>query len=114
MEIYTVEIGHKVTMDDGREIMFPWIELEMTDDTGGTDKWLSHEDPKSAVWPLTGEWTRSASNRRVTLRRRDGGTRLAILRYDRWPWQKGFEGVAELDETFDGEKKAVYVVTQVN
>ena len=114
MFIYTVQIGHRLTMDDGRDVFFEWIELELFDDTPTVDKWLSNEDTKTAVWPLTGEWTRSPSNRRVTLRRRDAGARLALLYYNTWPWVKGAEGVAELDETFDGTKKAIYIVTSVD
>ena len=114
MFIYTVQIGHRFTMDDGREIFREWIELELFDDTPAVDKWLSKEDSKTAVWPLTGECTRSPSKRRVTLRRRGGGARLALLRYDTWPWIKRAEGVAELDETFDGTKNAIYIVTDVS
>lgn len=118
IEIYTVEIGRRSILEDGpdfgKEIFTPWIELQLFDDVTNTDKWMSQDDPTTTVWPLSGEWTRSSSNRRVTLRRRDGGARLARLYYNSWPWHKGDEGVAELDETFDGTKKAVYVIKEVS
>lgn len=113
MDIYTIEIGKWMTLGDGSKVFLSWIELDLYDDIVGEDKWLSLDDPKYAVWPLSGEWNRPVSNKQVILRRRDAGPRLARLHYKSWPWRKGAEGLAELDETFDGEKNGVYVVTKV-
>lgn len=113
MDIYTVEIGKWVKLDDGSQGFLAWIELDLFDDIVGEDKWLSQDDPQFTSWPLSGEWRRPVSNKQIVLRRRDAGPRLARLHYKRWPWRKGDQGLAELDLTFDGEKNNVYMVTKV-
>lgn len=114
-DVYTVSLGHYHTVPDGihagMQIFVPWMKLTLIDGRADWDRWLMEYDESYGSWPKAGEWIRTTGT--VSLYTADSGSRLASLRFSRWPWTQGSGGEVDVHREVQGRKKGVYNVNAV-